>query len=52
MTVIEIDADELGAYDCINVNISDPGSSSVWNGVYILSESRYEMQVPPSAIVD
>ena len=52
LRVIEIDAAELGDYDCINVNISDPESSSFWSAVYVLSGARFKQATPPSAIVD
>lgn len=51
-TVIEVRAEDLGNYDCVNVNLSDPGSTSIWSGTYILSGGRYQNDVPPSAIID
>jgi len=51
-TVIEIRAEDLGAFDCISLQISDPGSSSFWSAVYVLQGGRYQNDVPPSAIID
>ncbi len=56
MFVIEIDAADLdvaNGFDCVSVNVSDPGSvSTPASIIYILSESRYKQATPPSAIID
>lgn len=56
MYVIEIDAadlDEAGGFDCVRVNVTDPGAVSTPASVlYILSEPRYAQATPPSAIID
>ena len=51
-TVIEIRAEDLGDYDCISLQMSDPGVSSFWSAVYVLQGGRYQNDVPPSAIID
>lgn len=52
MFVIEIDAAELGAYDCVNVNLTDPGAETLASGLYILSGGRFKQATPPTAITD
>lgn len=51
-TVIEVRAEDLGDYTSVNVNLSDPGSTSIWSGTMILSGGRYQNDELPSAIID
>lgn len=54
--VIELDAadmDVAGGFDCVSVNMTDPGSvSTPASVIYILSEARYRQATLPSAILD
>lgn len=51
--VIEIDAVELSdGFDCVNVNVSDPGTATIMGAEYILSKPRHAQYQPPSAIID
>ena len=54
--VIHVDAamlDVSGGFDCVTLGIASPGANAdFYNVEYILSGSRYQQAVPPSAIVD
>lgn len=54
--VLEIDAPDLdvaNGFDCVRVDITDPGSvSTPAVAIYILGESRFAQATPPSPIVD
>ena len=56
MYVMDIDAADLdvaNGFDCVRVDVTDPGSvSTPASVIYILSEPRYAQATPPSAIVD
>jgi len=52
MRLIEIDAEELGDYDCVQVRMSDPGDPTVVSGLYLLQKPRYKGAAMPSAITD
>ena len=54
--VIELDAADLdvaGGFDCVGVDVSDPGSvSTPATVIYILGEARYKQATLPSAVID
>jgi len=53
--VVEIDANDLdvdNGFDCLRVNIADPGASTIVGVTYILSEPRYADDSMPAAITD
>jgi len=54
--VIEIDAADLdvaNGFDCVGIDVSDPGSvSTPASIIYILSQPRYGQSTPPSAVID
>ena len=56
MFVLEINGEDLdvaGGFDCVRVDITDPGAvSTPAFALYILSEPRFAQETPPSAIVD
>jgi hypothetical protein len=55
LIIIDVDADSLdvnNGFDCVNVNIANPGTSSFLSILEILTEPRYANDAMPSAIVD
>ena len=49
--IIEIDNDELSdGYPCVQINLSDPGTSKVVSAVAILSGGRYQKDITATAI--
>jgi hypothetical protein len=52
--VIEIDATELGDFDCIQVELGSSNAANLVSAVYILSDARFAGAIGsfPSAIVD
>lgn len=50
--VIDIGADELGAYDCIRVNAGQSNAANYVEAMYILYNGRWQQATPPSAITD
>ena len=54
--VIQVDAAQLDAsngFDCLTVAIASPGANADYYGVtYILGDSRYAQDTPPTALTD
>jgi len=49
---IDIKADELGAYDCVQLEAGASNAANILSAIYILYNSRYHQAAPISAIVD
>lgn len=53
--VIQVDADSLDAsngYDCCSIAIAIAGGVDLYGVIYILGDSRFKEDTPPSAIID
>ena len=50
--VFQVDADTLGAYDCITVKTGASDATNITSAMYYLSDFAYQQSTPPTAITD
>jgi len=50
--VFQVDADTLGAFDCITVKTAASNAANITSAMYYLSDYAYQQSTPPTAITD